>query len=400
MVPGPTGLISADAAARFLSIYSHVLEASPVPLAVFTLPDAKTYAARDIAALAEYGARRAAAQVNVYSHINVHSLPEGLHRAHRGSKENVVAAVGLWVDIDARGPGRHKPPETLCPTAEHALHLVDEFNRSYWPLRTSLTIHSGHGAYAAILFREPLLVEDPVSLLRLEELSHRYRLLFHRIAEKYGWTGAVEYCDAAKVLRLPGTVNRKDRKNPKPVRLVDENAARFDPVELDELLPPLPKSAWHTGTPAILSAEGTGIVLRTDAHINHEVIDALCELHPRFGDTWNHRRNDLTDNSCSGYDLALASMAVALGMTDQQITDLLVVHRREFPGKRQDRRGNVYLNYLTKLIRLAREGRISSEAAAAEWDQFHAALRGDTATPGDPQPEHPAAGDHDREHSS
>jgi hypothetical protein len=217
--------------------------------------------------------------------------------------------------------------------------VANEFNRTSQPLRTAITIFSGHGCYPAILFREPLLVVDSESRLCLEQLSRRFHLALHRIATEHGWSGAVEYCDPAKVLRLPGTVNWKELTNPKAVRVVDENAARFDPAELDELLPPLPENNSHSTPSAISKGRGVSMVLQSDAQVSHDVLRALCESHPLFADTWNHRRSNLRDESCSGYDLALANIGVRCGLTDQQIADLLVIHRRQFPRKHKNRRG-------------------------------------------------------------
>jgi hypothetical protein len=67
--------------------------------------------------------------------------------------------------------------------------------------------------------------------------------------------------------------------------------------------------------------------------------------------------------------LALANIGAACGLTDQQIANLLVVHRRNFPGKRKTRKGNAYLKYLSGRIRLARMGRQRSEEAMPEREQ-------------------------------
>jgi hypothetical protein len=171
---------------------------------------------------------------------------------------------------------------------------------------------------------------------------------------KHGWSGAVEYCDPAKVLRLPGTANWKELTNPKPVRVVDEDYARFDPVELDELLPSLPENNSHSTVTAVYGGNASSMVVRAGARLSNDVLRALCETHPRFADTWNHRRNDLYDQSCSAYDLAIANLAVGCGLMDQQIVDLLVMHRRQFPRKRKNRRGASYLKYLARQIGLAR----------------------------------------------
>ena len=397
---GLRGLVSAEATSRFLQdYYGLALDASPAALALFTLPGAKTFASRDITTLAKHAIDCASKRRNVYFHIHLHSLAEGVDRVHRGSIESVAAAVGSFADIDAQGPGRHKPPETLCPTARDALYVALEFNRTYAPLRTAFTILSAHGCYPAILFREPMLVVDSKSRLLLEKLSRRFHLALHRIAAKHGWTGAVEYCDPAKVLRLPGTANWKDVMRPKPVKLVEEDAARFNPSELDEWLPPLAENKPHSTTSAIDAGGDASIVLRVGARISDQVLRALCELHPRFADTWNHRRNDLRDESCSAYDLALANICVRCGFTDQQIADLLVMHRKQFPGKRKNRRGASYVKYLSRQIGLARAGRLSSDAAAAEHERFNAVLHGSTFASTDIAPEDEAMEEEDCESS-
>ena len=55
--------------------------------------------------------------------------------------------------------------------------------------------------------------------------------------------------------------------------------------------------------------------------------DALMQGN-RFAQTWGHARSDLQDQSPSTYDMSLASQAVGAGWTDQEVTDLLIAHRR------------------------------------------------------------------------
>jgi hypothetical protein len=63
------------------------------------------------------------------------------------------------------------------------------------------------------------------------------------------------------------------------------------------------------------------------------------EADMRFRNTWLRQRHDLKDQSQSGYDLALADFGVDAGLSDQQIVDLIVYHRRihgERPRQRAD----------------------------------------------------------------
>jgi hypothetical protein len=201
-------------------------------------------------------------------------------------------------------------------------------------------------------------------------------------------------------LRLPGTINWKDVTNPKPVRVVEEAAARFNPSELDEWLPPLLENQQHFTTSTICTGAGSGMVLRAGASVSNEVLRVLGESHPRFADTWSHRRNDLRDQSCSAFDLALANIGVSCGLTDQQIADLLVMHRRQFPWKRKNRRGASYSKYLTRQISLARAGRLSSEAAATEFERFNEVMQDSAAASADIFPEDAVMEDDDGENSA
>lgn len=49
---------------------------------------------------------------------------------------------------------------------------------------------------------------------------------------------------------------------------------------------------------------------------------------PRFRKTWLRQREDLKDQSQSGYDLALANFGSDAGLSEQQIVDLMIHHRR------------------------------------------------------------------------
>ena len=308
--------------------------------------------------------------------------PKARH-PRRGSIDTVRAAIGLFSDIDARGPGRKKPPETLCPTVADAISVVEEFNELYNPLRVSLLVGSGYGCYPAILFKEPLEVATAEDKKLLEWLGRRFHRALHVIAAKRGWVGAVDYCDVAKVLRLPGCANYKDANNPQPVRLLHETDARYTLSSLDEVLPPLTdeRRLFQGFEAASVDAGSVTIDLNATQQVDPELLKALRENHPDFGPTWDNNRPDLKDQSCSGYDLALANIGVACGLTDQQIATLIDVHRREFPRDKQDRRGAHYQKYLQTTIGKARFGKQSSAEAEREWNAMEATLNSPAPVP-------------------
>jgi hypothetical protein len=392
----------------YLRLYDAALEACPQGrLAAFMLPDKLTFATRDRDGMATWIARQAARPgVSVYLHTALHALPEG-EGVHRGSLLSACAAIGVFGDVDAQGPGRRKPRETLCPTVADAIGLVDVFDRAYSPIASSSLTGSGNGCYPALLFKEPLVfgaeVTEPAAEVAnkgtepaaglsgidaqaaqdralLDALSRRFRLALHRIASEQGWTGAVDHCDLAKVLRPPGTTWQKDVEDPRPVRLLYERSERrYTLADLDELLPVLPPSERRRA-PAAAAGDGT-IVLDPQAAPPPEKFQRMIEIEPRFAWTWRHQRPDLADQSQSCYDMSLACQAVNAGSiwTEQEIVNLLIANRREHDGPPKLRE-----DYYRRTVAKARGwaeplSAVDEENAAADADDSPA---GPAASPG------------------
>jgi hypothetical protein len=376
------GLVSFSEIIRYLEVYRVALENCPARLVLFTLPQGITFASRDINRIAEHAVRQATIGRDVYLHIHLHDLPEG-ETPRRGSIETVRAAIGILSDIDCVGPGRKKPVNTLCGSFNDAAWILDQFTTLYKPLRPSLVVRSGYGLCPALRFREPLVIAGPNDRKRLDDLGRRFHTALHAIASGRGWTGAVDFCDLAKVLRFPGVVNWKDPAQPQPVTMVYDAPARFDPSELEEILPVV-RGRYVTGDSAETRSEG--VVLTTasiTADPNVEIppffLDALRETNPKFGPTWDNARPDLDDQSCSGYDMALAGLGVGFDLTDQQIAELIVVHRREFAGEKKDRHGSELVKYLERTIAKARAGKQSSARAEENWAASEKDLAGSDA---------------------
>jgi hypothetical protein len=317
--------------ADYFSLFEPALEiCDDAFLVLFALPGTRTFATRDINEAVDISIRWAIEGLNVYLHINLHILPQG--EGKRGCKETTRVAIGLFSDIDAQGPGRKKSTEALCPSVHDAIRIAEEFNSRMVPLGITLFIGSGYGCYPTVLFKEPFIVGTPGDRQLLETLGLRFHCSLQQIACEHGWNGAVDRCDLAKVLRLPGTINFKDPANPRIVRILEKRDTRFTLMDLDELLPPLPESqsstnGWRPNQAA------AGLIFNPNALPPDGKFDLLCEIDPKFLLTWNHQRDDLKDTSQSGYDLSLAIRAVDAGWTDQEMLDLIIANRRMFHGK-------------------------------------------------------------------
>jgi hypothetical protein len=125
-----------------------------------------------------------------------------------GTAANLAELPALWVDIDS-------PPATVAA-------LFDGF-----PFRWSLIVHSGLNVHAYLKLREPLDLQIPGNL-------HRAASILRRLS---GYCGGDDQCtDPARVMRLPGTFNRKYGR-PRPVVLAEHSDAVVNLEELEDFLP-------------------------------------------------------------------------------------------------------------------------------------------------------------------
>jgi len=98
-----------------------------------------------------------------------------------GKKENIVNIPAVWCDIDFKDTPREI--------------LADRLKK--FPFNPSIFVKSGGGVHAYWLLKEPAEKSD-ISIV--EDINRR-------IAITLG--GDTNACDASRVLRIPGTLNRK-----------------------------------------------------------------------------------------------------------------------------------------------------------------------------------------------
>ncbi len=160
--------------------------------------------------------------------------PGATSEGGRGTNADSVYLPGLWGDVDYAGPGhRHDPGRhnglTLPPDADGARGVVEA---SGLPA-PSAWVHSGGGLYPWWLIGGgyPLDVETQRGLAA--DLSVRWQAALKRGAESLGWHYGTQVSDLARVLRLPGTVNRKV---PGAERLCMSTAASGPRYSMSDLL--------------------------------------------------------------------------------------------------------------------------------------------------------------------
>ena len=148
----------------------------------------------------------------------------------RGTAADVAYLPALWADLDVAGPG-HSPPADglpLPPTRADALDAVATLPPP------SVVIDSGGGLQAWWILAEPLAIDDGNRAEVAEVVAGWGRALVAAGAAK-GWH-VDDVADLARVLRPPGTVNRKPSRAPAPVAIMRGEGCA-DLYTLDQLTP-------------------------------------------------------------------------------------------------------------------------------------------------------------------
>ncbi|WFF09095.1 hypothetical protein O7622_11295 [Micromonospora sp. WMMD1076] len=133
----------------------------------------------------------------------------------RGTAEDSVALFGLWADIDIEGPGHKHDPSRyegrrLPPDQAAAEAIV-----AHLPEPTAW-IASGGGYYPMWLPVRPWVLGRDLTAEQWVELSEDLQASVYEAAKQNGWHFGVGTGDIARILRIPGTVNRKIEGDPRP----------------------------------------------------------------------------------------------------------------------------------------------------------------------------------------
>lgn len=150
-----------------------------------------------------------------------------MERGERGSIEHSVTLPGFWADIDLAGPG-HKTNKPLPPTVAEAARIIQEARLP----EPTLWVHSGGGVYPWWLFQTPIVMVNPEIVAGMQDMSERWHQCLVDAAERLGYSyGAM--ADLSRVLRLPGTLNRK-LDDPQPMcQIMWDEGPRFADEEIE-----------------------------------------------------------------------------------------------------------------------------------------------------------------------
>lgn len=123
----------------------------------------------------------------------------------RGSAADSVMLPGFAMDIDLAGPG-HKTNLLLPGSVEMARQIVGDAGLP----EPTIWVHSGGGVYPWWLLEQPIDISDPEERDLAQHVARSIQALLKDSADRNGVHFGTGVVDLARVLRLPGSVNRKE----------------------------------------------------------------------------------------------------------------------------------------------------------------------------------------------
>lgn len=260
--------------------------------------------------------------------------------AGRGKGEDMrwQPALALDLDVVAEGRGKSRLFESLAAAEAFLSEL---------PLPPSIVVASGAGIQPWWLFKEPLYLGSQQEAEEAKKLAVGWYSYVRALALAVGSELDAVH-DSTRLLRVPGTLNRKYKGVPRPVTLrLCEPSRRYNPVDFEPYVTEVRRSVA-----GVVVGE---LVLDPGANPDAGKMSALSEIDPRFKQTFTRKRKDLLGKSDSEWDMSLASQAVAAGWPDQEVCNLLIAHRREHGGAPKLRE-----DYYARTIRRARENHVAA----------------------------------------
>lgn len=155
----------------------------------------------------------------------------------RGKGDSVCALGGLWFDFDIAGDGHAQ--SALPKSLDDIKGLLAEL-----PHAPTAIIHSGGGVHTYWLFDQLLTLNSPTERKKAQALSSAWQRNIVAKGEARGWKLDTT-SDLARILRLPGTFNRKTSE-PRPVSVIEWTGTRYRPSQLE--IPSAIKVAQHSSS--------------------------------------------------------------------------------------------------------------------------------------------------------
>lgn len=144
----------------------------------------------------------------------------------RGGDDASLTLPGFAADMDIAGPG-HKPVKGSLPASVEDCYEIIQATGLPEP---TLWVHSGGGVYPWWLLEEGVDISTPEALAEAQELSGLLHETIARWAAELGCFYSTATKDMARILRIPGTINRKVKEDPKLAQVIQPASYDFYPA--------------------------------------------------------------------------------------------------------------------------------------------------------------------------
>lgn len=336
---------------RFLeAIYGDALAQSSGHLLIWTASPKRSAWFRDVERAAEYAARCAS---DTYVGVGLGATDYGPHARAKASQ--IVQVPAFWLDLDYLDDVHQH--DDLPETEDEARQLISDVG-----IEPTIVTHTGHGLQAWWRIDGGECETDALRETLATTIRRWQQTQITNARSRRNWRIDATH-DLARLMRLPGTWNCKAEMV--PVRIVEGPNPVIIPVGLFA-------QQIQDSPPSAPPPSNGPLILRPDAEPPAEKFNALIKVERRFKGAWERSRTDIGDRSASGWDMALADVAVEAGWTDQEIINLLIASRRKH-GDDLKLRQDYYANTIAKAHVL--NGNIEQRLAAAGVEEDANAIR-------------------------
>jgi len=312
-------------------------------LLIWTAPDKRSHWFQSTQEAADF-IKKTPKEKHVYFGMGI--SPKNYGDRNRCAADKICALPCIGIDLDAAHPTKtDKPYFDSKEVARQFLHstLSEQF-------QPTITVDSGHGLIALWVFNEPWELDSAKENHKAAKFFRRFVYTMRYLTSLRGYDLDAT-TDLARVWRVPGTWNCKDKENPVEVKVWDETANLFNPDDFEDWLmqPPNDDAAAITD-----EQHANYLKLRVNElkEAPKETIDALKDADELFANTWDRKRGDL--KSLSEHDMALANLCVKYDVADQTIAEVIIAFRKKHGKSKKDIQKAFRVSYLNTTINKAK----------------------------------------------
>ncbi len=260
-----------------------------------------------------------------FENLNIHFGVAPRYR-ESGTEKDVKILRCFWCDLDCKRKNR---PD--LPTKEEALKMIKKFK-----IAPSIIVDSGQGYHLYWLLSKSINIKNENAVLKL-------RGVLAGLSQALG--GDVAGKDLSRCLRIPETLNFKS-ENPEglPVKIIklDKNIT-YDIKEFEPFF--LEQEKTVLGEVDLDKQKIKNWIRDPESLELPEHFQRLLNVSRNLRETFEGERPGLTDQSRSGYSMALASILTSYNLfTDEEIIKIMITQPK---GKLRENTPE-YLTYTLK----------------------------------------------------